>query len=128
MKSRLTLLLMTVWYLGHAQETPVEKSVVRNRMGIALGIGHVQWTDKSNSPLTYKSIPKNVRLFYNLETEDAIVTVDLDVRMGGMKSKEYPDRTIFFQEEDYKGKKEDKKFPVGGGLLAAKLSIGAFYK
>lgn len=128
MKLRLTLLLMTVWSLGDAQETHDEKSVVRNRIGIALGIGHVRWTDKNNSPLTYKSVPKNVRLFYNLETDDAIITVDLDVRMGGLKSKEHPDRTIFFREEDYKGKKEDKKFPVGGGLLAAKFSIGAFYK
>jgi hypothetical protein len=128
MKSRLTFLLMVLTSGVCAQETPVAEPTVRNRIGLAIGIGHVRWTDKNSSPLTYQSIPKNVRLFYNLETEDIIVTVDLDVKMGGMKSKQHPNRTAFLQEEDYKGKKEDKKFPVGGSLLSGKLSLAGFYK
>src|SRR6187402_351525 len=83
---------------------------LENRIGLAMGIGSVTYLDKNSSPLVYQSRPKNLRLFYNLESNTFLFSLDLDVRMGGNAPKYHGDRTLFFQEEDYKGNKEDKKF------------------
>lgn len=101
---------------------------LENRIGLALGIGSVKYLDKNSSPLIYQSRPKNVRLFYNLETNQFLFSIDLDMKMGGNTPKDFSDRTLYFQEEDYKGNKEDKKFPAGGSFLAGRISMGAYYK
>lgn len=101
---------------------------LENRIGLALGIGSVTYLDKNTSPLIYRSQPRNVRLFYNLETNHFLFSMDLDMRVGGNGPKYHPNRTLFFEEEDYTGKKEEKKFPAGGSLMAGRLSLGAFYK
>lgn len=99
-----------------------------NRIGIALGIASVSFSDKNTSPLVYQSKPKMVRFFYQLESNHILITFDIDVKVGSTKTKHIANRMLFFQEEDYKGKKEDKKFLVGGSLLAGRISVGAFYK
>jgi hypothetical protein len=101
---------------------------LESRIGLALGIGSVTYLDKNSSPLIYHSRPKNLRIFYNLESNSFLFSVDLDVRMGSNAPKYHRDRTLFFQEEDYKGKQEDKKFPAGGSFLAGRISLGAYYK
>lgn len=101
---------------------------LENRIGLALGIGSVTYLDENTSPLIYKSQPKNLRLFYHLETNHFLFSVDLDVRMGGTAPKYQTNRTLLFREEDYKGNTEDKVFPAGGSFLAGKVSLGAFYK
>lgn len=101
---------------------------LESRIGLAMGIGSVTYLDKNSSPLVYQSRPKNLRLFYNLESNDFLFSVDLDVRIGSNAPKYHKDRTLFFHEEDYKGKSEDKKFPAGGSFIAGRISIGAFYK
>lgn len=101
---------------------------LENRIGLALGIGSVKYLDKNSSPLVYQSRPKNVRLFYNLESNTFLFAVDLDMRLGSNMPKYHPNRTLFFQEEDYKGNSEDKKFPAGGTFLSGRISMGAYYK
>jgi len=101
---------------------------LENRIGLAMGIGSVTYLDKNSSPLVYLSRPKNLRIFYNLESNAFLFSLELDARMGGNTPKYHSDRTLFFQEEDYKGNKEDKKFPAGGSLLAGRISLGAYYK
>ncbi len=101
---------------------------LENRLGLAVGIGQITYVDKNSSPLIYQSRPKNVRLFYNLETNDFLFSVDLDVRMGGNGPKYHRNRTLYFQEQNYKGAQEDKKFPAGGSMLAGRVSLGAYYK
>jgi hypothetical protein len=101
---------------------------LENRIGLALGIGSVTYLDKNSSPLVYQSRPKNLRIFYNLESTTFLFSVDLDMRLGSNAPKYHADRTLFFQEEDYKGNKEDKKFPAGGSLMAGRISLGAYYK
>jgi hypothetical protein len=101
---------------------------LESRIGLAMGIGSVTYLDRNSSPLVYQSRPKNLRIFYNLESNTFLFSFDLDVRMGGNTPKYHADRTLFFQEEDYKGNKEDKKFPAGGSLLAGRISLGAYYK
>lgn len=99
-----------------------------SRIGLALGISTVTYQDKNASPLIYRSRPKNLRLFYCLESDHFLFAVDLDLKLGGTAPKYHPDRTLYFQEEDYEGKAEEKKFPAGGALLAGRLSVGAYYK
>lgn len=101
---------------------------LESRIGLALGIGSATYLDKNTSPLIYKSAPKNVRLFYNLESKHFLFSVDLDLKVGGTVAKYQRDRTLYFQEQDYKGKTEDKKFPVGGSFLAGRIGVGMFYK
>jgi hypothetical protein len=101
---------------------------LESRIGLAMGIGSVTYLDKNSSPLVYQSRPKNLRLFYNLESNDFLFSIDLDVRVGSNAPKYHKDRTLFFHEEDYRGKSEEKKFPAGGSLMAGRISIGAFYK
>lgn len=101
---------------------------LENRIGLALGIGSVTYLDKNTSPLIYKSQPRNVRLFYNLETNHFLFSVDVDLKVGANSPKYHPGRTLFFQEEDYTGKEEDKKFTAGGTFLGGRFSLGAFYK
>jgi hypothetical protein len=101
---------------------------LENRIGLAMGIGSVTYLDKNSSPLVYQSRPKNLRIFYNLESNSFLFSVDFDVRMGSNTPKYHSERTLFFEEEDYKGNKEDKKFPAGGSFLAGRISVGAYYK
>jgi hypothetical protein len=130
MKHTLTLAALLVFGIAaHAQNYETRPWMpLENRIGLALGIGSVTYLDKNSSPLVYQSRPKNLRVFYNLESNDFLFSVDLDVRMGGTLPKYHKDRTLFFQEEDYKGNKEDKKFPAGGSFLAGRISLGAYYK
>jgi hypothetical protein len=128
LKTKITLLFMMLGLGVMAQEIRPSARGLEHRLGLAIGLGSVRWLDQNSSPLDYISKPKNVRLFYSLENRSMLVTVDLDVKMGGTRAKYLPGRTVYFQEENYKGKKEDKKFPVGGSFLAGKLSVGAFYK
>jgi hypothetical protein len=130
MKLTLTLaVLLIAGFAAHAQDyvnrpwMPLE-----NRIGLAMGIGSITYLDKNSSPLVYQSRPKNLRIFYNLESNDFLFSVDLDVRMGSNAPKYHQDRMLYFQEEDYKGKKEDKKFPAGGSFMAGRISLGAYYK
>ena len=101
---------------------------LENRIGLALGIGSITYLDKNSSPLVYQSRPKNLRIFYNLESNTFLFSVDLDVKMGSNAPKYHQDRTLFFQEEDYKGNREDKTFPAGGSFLAGRISLGGYYK
>jgi hypothetical protein len=129
MKSVLTLVALFVTGLSHAQDYENRPWMpLENRIGLALGIGSFTYLDKNSSPLVYQSKPKNLRLFYNLESNTFLFSVDLDVRLGSNAPKYHKDRTLYFQEEDYKGKKEDKKFPAGGSFMAGKISLGAYYK
>ena len=129
MKLTLTLALLLITGLAHAQDYQNRPWMpLENRIGLAIGIGSVKYLDKNSSPLVYQSKPKNLRLFYNLESNTFLFSVDLDVKMGGNAPRDHKGRTIFFKEEDYKGKKEDKKFPAGGSFLAGRISLGAYYK
>jgi hypothetical protein len=112
-----------------AQETDERSRMpLESRIGLALGLGSVTYLDTNTSPLIYSSRPKYVRLFYNLESNEILFTADIDFRLGG-NSPKYPGaRTLFFREEDYKGKTEDKKFDAGGTFLAGRVSMGFFYK
>jgi hypothetical protein len=124
MKSILTLVALLVTGLSHAQDYENRPWMpLENRIGLALGIGSFTYLDKNSSPLVYQSKPKNLRLFYNLESNTFLFSVDLDVRLGSNSPKYHKDRTLYFQEEDYKGKKEDKKFPAGGSFMAGKISL-----
>jgi hypothetical protein len=129
MKLRLTFAVLLIAGLARAQDYENRPWMpLENRVGLAVGIGSVAYLDRNSSPLIYESKPKNVRLFYALESNTFLFSLDLDVRMGGTVAKHHKNRTVYFQEEDYKGKKEDKKFPVGGSFLAGKVSLGAYYK
>ena len=129
MKLTLTLALLLITGLARAQDYQNRPWMpLENRIGLAIGIGSVKYLDKNSSPLVYQSKPKNLRLFYNLESNTFLFSVDLDVKMGGNAPRYHTGRTIFFKEEDYKGKKEDKKFPAGGSFLAGRISLGAYYK
>lgn len=101
---------------------------LENRIGVAVGISNINYLDKNSSPLVYQSKPKNLRLFYNLESNSFLFSIDLDLKVGSNAPKYHQNRNLYFQEEDYKGKKEDKKFPAGGSLLAGRISVGGFYK
>ncbi|MBS1486069.1 MAG: hypothetical protein JST43_00665 [Bacteroidetes bacterium] len=129
MKRMLTVATLLITGIALAQNYESRTWMpLENRIGIAIGIGSVTYLDKNSSPLVYQSRPKNLRLFYNLESNKFIFSVDLDVKMGSNTLKYHKDRTLFFQEEDYKGNKEDKKFPVGGSFMAGRISLGAYYK
>lgn len=128
MKSVLMMVALLAITAAHAQEAVRPWMALENRIGIALGIANIAYLDKNSSPLVYESRPKNVRLFYNLESRHMLFSLDLDVKMGGTSARYHRKRTAFFSEEDYKGKREDKKFPVGGSFLAGRVSLGAYYK
>jgi hypothetical protein len=128
MKLRITIALIFLVTNLYGQETTRPWMPLESRIGIALGIGNISYLDKNSSPLIYQSKPKNVRLFYNLESNDMLFAIDFDVKVGGTKAKHHQNRTVFFEEENYNGEKQEKKFPVGGSLLSGKISIGAFYK
>ncbi|HEY0653093.1 MAG TPA: hypothetical protein VGD65_08190 [Chryseosolibacter sp.] len=125
---RITLILLLAPFSLAAQEDSRPWMARENRIGLSIGIGTHRFLDQNTSPLIYQSKPKNVRLFYQLESKDLVVTFDVDVKMGGLQPKNNPNRMLVFEEEDYKGKKETKKFPAGGSFLGAKVSLGAFYK
>jgi hypothetical protein len=114
--------------IGHAQEDSRPWMPLENRIGLSVGIGTHTYLDQNSSPLIYQSKPKNVRLFYQLESNNILINFDIDVKMGDSRSLNRPNRMLMFEEEDYKGKKETKKFPVGASFLAARVSLGAFYK
>jgi len=101
---------------------------LENRIGLALGIGSVTYLDKNTSPLIYRSQPKSVRVFYNLETNHFLFTMDLDLKVGANNPKYHSGRTLLFEEEDLDGTREEKKFPAGGTFLSGRISLGAFYK
>lgn len=111
-----------------AQEDRRPWMPLENRVGIAVGLGSHTFLDQNSSPLIYQSKPKNVRIFYQLESNNLLFTFDIDVKMGGLQSKYHSDRMLQFDEENYKGAQETKRFPVGGSFLAAKVAIGGFYK
>ena len=100
----------------------------KNRIGISLGIGSVAYVDRNVSPLIYQSRPKNLKLYYTREIQNLMFTADLDLKIGGNAPKQFKNRTLYFQEEDYKGNKDEKKFPAGGTFIAGRVSIGAHYK
>lgn len=127
-KTILAFCLFLVSPAGIAQEDPRPWMPLENRVGIAVGIGSHSFLDQNTSPLVYQSKPKSVRLFYQLESNHVIFTFDVDVMMGGLKPKYHSDRMLLFEEEDYKGKKETKKFPAGGSFLGARIGVGCFYK
>lgn len=130
MKLNFTVVIMAMAVSIASAQEKSERSwmPVQNRIGLALGIGSMTYLDKNASPLIYTSKPKNVRLFYNLETNNFLFSVDLDFKIGSTSAKYHPGRMLVFHEQDYKGKNEDKKFPAGGSLMAGRLSFGAFYK
>lgn len=128
MKLKFTLMVLLTALTAKAQEDRKPWMGLENRIGMALGIGSVTYLDKNSSPLIYQSKPKSIRLFYNLESNHMLFSVDFDARIGSTGAKHHRDRTLYFQEEDYKGKKEEKKFPVGGSFLSGRVSLGAFYK
>lgn len=101
---------------------------LENRLGVAVGIGSITYVDKNSSPLLYQTRPKTVRFFYNLESNTFLFSVDLEAKVGSNQAKDHRNRTMYFQEEDYKGNKADKKFPVGGSFMAGRISFGAYYK
>ena len=121
------VMLATAFTVGCAQENE-RWMPFQNKIGVALGIGSMTYLDKNASPLVYTTKPKNVRLFYNLETTNFLFSVDVDFKIGSTVAKYHRDRTLLFYEQDYKGKNEEKKFPVGGSLMAARISLGGFYK
>lgn len=123
------LLLSMLAHISYSQDaTRVPWMARENRIGLAIGIGSVQYLDKNSSPLVYQSKPKLVQLFYVLESNHWLFSLDIDVKVGGTKAKHFSNRQLLFQEEDYTGKKEEKRFPVGGSFLAGKISMGGFYK
>ncbi len=125
----LVIALLMTPLITRAQDTEMRRWMpTQNRIGLALGIGNVTYLDKNTSPLIYRSKPKNLRLFYNLESGRFLFSLDLDLKMGGASPKYHPGRTLFFQEQDDEGNSEDKKFPAGGTLLSGRLSLGAYYK
>jgi hypothetical protein len=129
MKLTLTLSALLITILAHAQESQNNPWMsLENRIGLALGIGSVKYVDKNSSPLNYQTRPKIVRLFYNLESNTFLFSVDLEAKVGSNSARDTKKRTIYFQEEDYKGNKNDKKFPVGGSFMAGRISLGAYYK
>lgn len=126
---KITLLYLIISGTAHAQDYEKRPWMpLENRVGLALGIGSVTYLDKNTSPLIYRSNPKNIRLFYALETNDFLFSLDIDFKIGGTVPKYHTDRTLYFEEEDYTGKSEVKKFPAGGTFMAGRLSLGAFYK
>jgi hypothetical protein len=124
----LALILLSGWAAFGQEYEQRPWMALENRVGLALGLGSVRYLDKNSSPLIYQSRPKQLRLFYNLETNDFLFAFNVDLKTGGNAPKYHRDRTVFFHEEDYKGKTEDKKFPAGGSFLGARVSLGAFYK
>ncbi|HMQ61482.1 MAG TPA: hypothetical protein PKE06_12490 [Flavilitoribacter sp.] len=115
--------------ITRAQDLPMRRWMpTHNRIGLALGIGTVTYQDKNTSPLIYRSRPTSLRLFYNLESDRFLFSVDLDLKLGSTAPKYHPGRILYFQEADYEGNAEDKKFPAGGTLLAGRLGLGAYYK
>ena len=67
---------------GHAQEDKRPWMPLESRIGIALGIGSHTYLDHNSSPLIYQAKPKNVRLFYQLESKDLLFSFDVDVKLG----------------------------------------------
>jgi hypothetical protein len=130
MKLTLTIAaLLITGFAANAQDYAARPWMpLESRIGLALGIGSITYLDKNSSPLVYQSRPKNLRIFYNLESNTFLFSVDLDVKMGSNSPKYHQDRTLLFQEEDYKGNQEDKKFPAGGSFLAGRISLGGYYK
>jgi hypothetical protein len=119
---------MAIPLSGFGQEDDRPWMSRENRIGISIGIGTHTFLDENSSPLIYQSKPKNVRLFYQLESNDLLVTFDIDLKVGGVIPKHHENRMLVFEEENYKGEKETKKFPAGGSFLGATVSLGAFYK
>jgi hypothetical protein len=128
MKRFILIFLMLTSLRGVSQQDTRPWMARENRLGISVGIGSHTYLDQNTSPLIYQSKPKNVRLFYQLESNDLLITLDIDVKMGGLKPKNHHNRILVFEEENYKGGKEVKKFPAGGSFLGAKVSVSAFYK
>jgi hypothetical protein len=128
MKLRFTIPFIFLAASLYGQEDTRTWMALESRIGIAFGIGNISYLDRNSSPLIYQSKPKNVRLFYNLESNDMLFTIDLDVKVGGTKPKHHQTRTVYFEEENYHGEKQEKKFPVGGSFLSGRISLGAFYK
>lgn len=124
----LAAILMSGWTASGQNYEERPWMALENRVGLALGLGSVRYLDKNSSPLIYQSKPKQLRLFYQLESNDFLFAFNIDVKMGSNGPKYHSDRTLYFHEEDYKGKTEDKKFPAGGSFMAARVSLGAYYK
>ncbi|HEY5824851.1 MAG TPA: hypothetical protein VIT44_10820, partial [Cyclobacteriaceae bacterium] len=79
MKLIFTAVVFTMAITGVlAQEDNRSWMPVQNKIGLALGIGSMTYLDKNASPLVYTAKPKNVRLFYNLETTNFLFSVDID--------------------------------------------------
>ena len=129
MKPTLTLAALLITALAHAQESQNTPWMsLENRIGLALGIGSVKYVDKNSSPLAYQSRPKICGSF---TTSKAIRSCSLSIwrrKWEATTARDHQNRTIYFQEEDYKGNKKDKKFPVGGSFMAGRISLGAYYK
>jgi hypothetical protein len=127
--NRILLIFLSIASLRvNAQEDQRPWMPRENRIGISVGIGTHTYLDQNTSPLIYQSKPKNVRVFYQLESNDMLLTFDIDVKMGATKPKHQQNRMLLFEEENYKGEKETKKFSAGGSFLGGKVSLGAFYK
>lgn len=101
---------------------------LENRVGIAFGIGKHTFLDENTSPLVYQSKPKNLRLFYQLESNTVLLSVDIDMRLGTLQPIEPRNRMLVFEEETLQGEKKTKRFPAGGSFLGAKVSLGGYYK
>jgi hypothetical protein len=125
---RILFVLLLIPLASSGQENRNPWMDRENRIGISIGIGTVTFREKNTSPLVYRSRPPGLRLFYQLETNNTIITADLELKAGPMRPKRFPDRTLVFEEEDYKGNKQIKKFPVRGSFLGARVSVGGYYK
>ncbi len=124
----ITIIAMAAALTALAQEDTRPWMPLESRIGLAIGIGSQTFLDANSSPLIYQSKPKSVKLFYQLESNSLLVNFDIDLKLGGMKALNHPNRMLLFEEENYKGEKETKKFPAGGSFFSAKVSLGAFYK
>jgi hypothetical protein len=82
------LVICTVLMTAQAQDYEKRPWMpLENRIGLALGIGTVTYLDKNTSPLIYRSKPANVRLFYNLESNTFLFSLDIDFRIGSNQPK-----------------------------------------
>jgi hypothetical protein len=127
-KLLLTACLATLALASRAQDDTRPWMPLENRVGISLGIGRHTFLDQNTSPLVYESRLKNVKLFYQLESNHILFTFDIDVSLGGLQPMNNKNRTLVFEEENRNGEKETKRFPAGGSMLIAKVGAGCFYK
>src|SRR4051812_29796111 len=129
MKRLLLLLCLTApGVAGMAQDDTRAWMPLESRIGLAIGMGTQTFLDSNTSPLVYQSKAKNIRVFYQLESNDVLINFDIDLKVGGLNSVTNKQRMLLFEEENYKGEKQTKKFPAGGSFLSAKVSLGGYYK